>query len=66
MVRALDFYPGGPGSNPTISGNFFSYASFLCYDFHVIRLVIFHIILINELWPFFDFFVGMLEFLLMC
>ena len=65
MVRALDFYPGGPGSNPTIGGNFFSYASVFCYDFHVIRLVIFHIIL-AELWPFFDFFVGVLEFLLMC
>ena len=35
VVRALDFYPCKPGSNPTIAGFFFSYASFLCYDFVV-------------------------------
>ena len=34
---ALDFYPDRPGSNPTIGGNFVSYASFLYYDFHVVR-----------------------------
>ena len=27
VVRALDFYPGGPGSNPTIGGKFFQ----LCF-----------------------------------
>ena len=27
VVRALDFYPGGPGSNPTTGGNFFQ----LCF-----------------------------------
>ena len=39
MVRALDFYPGRPGSNPMIDGIYFSLscAPFLCYDFHVIR-----------------------------
>ena len=37
VARALDFYLGRPGSNPTIGGKFFSYASFLCYDFHVVR-----------------------------
>ena len=24
MIKALDFYPDRPGSNPTIGGNFFS------------------------------------------
>ena len=39
VVRVLDFYPDIPGSNPTLGGFFFfSYASFLCYDFHVVRL----------------------------
>ena len=34
MVRALDFYPWGPGSNSTTGGKFFfSYASFLCCGF---------------------------------
>ena len=37
MVRKLDFNPGGPGSNPTIGANFFSDASLLCYDCHVVR-----------------------------
>ena len=37
VVRALDFYPGRPGLHPIIGGKFFSYASFLCYDFHVKR-----------------------------
>ena len=37
VVRVLDFYPDRPGSNPTTGGIFFSYASFLCYDSHVVR-----------------------------
>ena len=37
VVRALDFYQGWPGSIPMTGGNSFSYASFLCYDFHVVR-----------------------------
>ena len=32
VVRALDFYPGGPGSNPIRDMGFFSnYASFFTY-----------------------------------
>ena len=27
----------GPNSNPAIDGKFFSYALFLCYNFHVVR-----------------------------
>ena len=35
----MDFYPGGPGLIPTSGMEiFFSYASFLCYSFHVVRL----------------------------
>ena len=37
LVRALDFYLDRPGLNPTIGGNFFSYASLLCYIFHIVR-----------------------------
>ena len=37
VVRALDFHPDRPGSNPKISGIFFSYASFLSFDFNVVR-----------------------------
>ena len=37
VVKALDFYPDRLGSKPTIGGNFFSYVSFICYDFHVVR-----------------------------
>ena len=39
MVRALNFYPGRPDSNNTIGVTFFFiYVSFLCYEFHVVRL----------------------------
>ena len=37
VVRALDFYPDSPVRIPRKAEIFFSYASFLCYDFHVIR-----------------------------
>ena len=38
LVRALDYYPERPGSNPMTDGNlFFSYASFLCYDLIIVR-----------------------------
>ena len=37
VVSALDIYPDRPGPNPTLGGIFFRYASFLCYDFHVVR-----------------------------
>ena len=37
VVRALDFYPVKPGSNPTVDWNCIWYASFLCYDFPVVR-----------------------------
>ena len=34
VVRALDFYSGGPGSNHVKDAGFFSsYASFLSYEF---------------------------------
>ena len=37
QVRALDFIRADRVRIPQQAGNFFSYASFLCYDFHVIR-----------------------------
>ena len=38
VIRAVNLYPDRPGSKPKIGGFFFfSYASILCYDFHVVR-----------------------------
>ena len=37
VVRALDFYPDRPGSNPT-TGEIFSAMLHSCYDFHVVRM----------------------------
>ena len=38
MVRALDFYPGGPGSNSIRNVGFFSsYASFVRYEFSICK-----------------------------
>ena len=38
VVRALDFYSDRPDSNPTKYGIFFfSYASWICYNFHAVR-----------------------------
>ena len=40
VVRALDFLPSGPGSNPTKGGKIFSAynAFYFCYNFQVIRV----------------------------
>ena len=40
MVRALDFYPGGPGLNPIWDVGFFSsYVSLLVTNFHIRKKV---------------------------
>ena len=39
MVRVLDFYPGGRGSNPTIGETFFQLCVIPLLDFHVVRVL---------------------------